>query len=136
MRVDRDIYPRTVAIRRPRGGAAPDSSTGPQVGDIGYSGQDWSAAPNDPEGEDEILSGVPASIQFQSPVSRNGDGVPTDAHAPNVWSIFVPKDAIALGGIKARDVIIDDLGTRYQVIAPYWSPLGYKVRAEEEERSS
>lgn len=128
------LYPRTVAIHRPRG--ATPAGTTPQVGDIGYASQDWSTAPGDPNGEDVILTGVPASIQFQSPISRSFTGVPTDAHSPSGWNVFIPKRAAAQGSIRTRDVVIDDQGVRYQVIAPYWTPLGHNLRVEQEERSN
>ena len=128
------IYPRRISVHRPRGAAQPGAA--PQVGDVGYSGQDWSTTPGDFNGEDAILTDLPASIQYQSPISRSGTGVPTDTHAPNAWTIFVPKRAAALGAIEARDIVIDDRGVRYQVIAPYWNMLGHKLRVEEEERSN
>jgi hypothetical protein len=37
------------------------------------------------------------------------------------------RPKLANGTLKVGDVMIDDLGNRYQVLAPYWDSLGYRL---------
>lgn len=105
------IYPRKVAFRRP--GAQHG------IGAVGYGGQT-------PDAEDEIVCSIPASIQARREGTNNPVGLPGDAKTPT-WYVFIPKRALALGAVENRDVMIDDLGHRYQVIQPYWDSLGYRL---------
>ncbi len=119
------IYPRTISIRRPKTQSVASSGNAatlkPYIGHM--------PGTVSPMGEDVIFSGLPASIQFTSPLSRAaGSRVPTDTHSTGAWNIFIPKKKAALGQIKNRDVVIDDLGNRYQVEAAYYNSLGYKLR--------
>ncbi|BBL73206.1 hypothetical protein [Methylomagnum ishizawai] len=107
------VYPRTLAILRPvqpaPAGLAP------------YGGQ---AA----DGESLVAEGVPASIQQIRAGSGNPAKLPGDAKVPD-FKILIPKRAVAKGVIKARDIVVDELGTRYQVMGPYWNSLGYNLTA-------
>ncbi len=107
------IYPRMISIARP--GA--QSGVGPQ----GYGGQTRTS-------ETVVVSGLPASIQQQRQGSPNPTGLPGDATVP-LWSIYIPLTTCALGTIKARDIVTDDVGARYQVLAPGWDSLGYRLTA-------
>lgn len=110
------LYPRLVSVHRQKaqtagGGVKP------------YSGET-------PTNEDVIATGLPASIQFKRERSRPDAGLPTDSFSRGGWNILIPKSAAALGLIVERDVIVDDLGKRYQVVAPYWNSLGYNLSAD------
>ena len=104
------IYPRTISVKRP----AANSGTG----SIGYGGEI-------PSTETAIASGLPASIQHHSGQGRTVTGLPADAPKGADWYIFL-KAAVAEGTITENDIVIDDLGKRYHVIAAYWAPLGYR----------
>lgn len=109
------LYPRTVTVRRPN----PQTGTGA----IGYGGE---TAAN----ETALLFGqaFPASIQHRSGKGKQGGSLPADAPSRADWYIFIraPNN----GDITENDIIVDDLGKRYQVIAAYWNSLGYRVSAE------
>lgn len=109
------MYPRTVAVWRP------NKTTPTQVGDVGYSAERGASD------ETLVVSGLSASIQFDRQGQHNPVGLPTDATYKPVWKVFIPKSAAALGSILANDVVIDDLGIRYQVFSPYWNSLGYRL---------
>ncbi len=105
------LYPRTIAITRPRSAAG--------IGVQTYGGVAASA-------EDAVASGIAASIQL---VRVGGEGpakLPADA-ARSRWRVFF-KGPSAL--VRDRDVITDDLGLRYQVSAAYWNALGYACECE------
>jgi hypothetical protein len=105
------LYPRTVAAHRPA------AQTG--GGLLGYGGQSQAT-------ETVVATGLPASIQERREGSNNPVGLPSDATRPS-WYIFIPRGFADLGTILAADVIVDDLGTRYQVDSPYWDSLGYRL---------
>lgn len=79
--------------------------------------------------ETPIASGLPASIQMNKIRGRPEAGLPGDGDK-STWRIFIPASAAALGLILVRDVITDDLGQRYQVVAPYWASLGHTLTCE------
>lgn len=105
------LYPRTIAIRRPR------AQTG--VGLASYGGQ---VVAN----ETVVATGIRCSIQERREGVSNTAGLPGDAQQPS-WYVFIPKSAAAFGLIHERDIVVDDLGTRYQVVAPYVDSLGYRL---------
>lgn len=105
------MYPRTVTIRRP----VPHTGTGA----LGYGGLN---AAN----ETVIASGLPASIQQQRAQGAPEAHLPADpARGSTAWRILVRSKDRDL--IQGRDIIVDDLGVRYQVVAPYWNSLGYNL---------
>jgi acid phosphatase family membrane protein YuiD len=109
------LYPRTISIVRP----GVQSGAGNQ----GYLGEM-------PSTETAVVSGISCSIQ-QKKEGRNPDAsLPGDIAKRSMWRIFIPLNAVALGVIQDRDIVIDDLGIRYQVGAPYWNSLGYNLLAE------
>lgn len=108
------LYPRTISIRRP----AAQSGEGA----LAYGGQTQS-------GETSVETGVPASIQERREGQKSQVGLPGDGTKPT-WYVFIPRSALALGVVKDRDVVVDDQGERYQVIANYWDSLGYRLTAE------
>jgi hypothetical protein len=109
------LYPRTIAIHRP--------ATATTVGAQGYSGETAAV-------ESVIIVDIPASIQQAPSRGSPEGGLPADSPMTASWKIFIPKSAAALGLIQNRDVVIDDLGARYVVIANYWNSLGYRLFAQ------
>jgi hypothetical protein len=106
------LYPRTVSIHRPT------PNTG--AGALGYSGE---TAAN----ETVVLTGLPASIQHRGARGKAPGNLPADAQSGADWYVFIPAANAALGTIAERDIVVDDIGKRYQVIAAYASPLGHRL---------
>ena len=100
------LYPRIISISRPT------QSTG--VGAVGYGGQLAAT-------ETAVASGVRASIQNKGQSSAQASGLPGDARI-TLWRILF---TLGRGTVANRDIIVDDLGIRYQVQAAYWNSLGY-----------
>lgn len=110
------MYPRLATFHRPA------AQTG--VGAQPYGGEtvdDETAVPG--------ASGIRCSIQARREGTGNTVALPGDANRPYWWA-FIPKSALANGILQSRDILIDDLGTRYQVVAPYWDSLGYRVSVQ------
>lgn len=103
------LYPRTITITRP----------GAQTG-VGFQG---AYAADQKANETVIATGIPASIQARSAGGRNPVGLPGDGK-DQTWRVLVPKSALAMGVVKNRDIITDDLGNRLQVLADYANSLG------------
>lgn len=108
------MYPRIVAISRP---VAPSGT-----GFVGYSG-------TTPTNETVVLSGVSASIQVKTTSSRErATDLPAAPPSPIVWNVIIPlSENIAVGTIKDRDIVTDDVGDRYQIEAAYWNSLGWSL---------
>ena len=100
------LYPRIIAVHRPNG------QTG--IGAQPYAGRARA-------GETVVVSGLPASIQFRASAKPNPVGLPTDVEVAN-YKIFCRQ--LDNGVVQKGDIIVDDLETRYQVLAPYWDSLG------------
>lgn len=109
------IYPRVISITRPQVDSA--------VGKIEYGGQL-------PIREVPIRSSVTAAIQAKSQSSKPNASLPGDASKRTLWNILIPPNALPLGTIRTRDVIADEIGTRYQIISPAWTSLGYNLICE------
>jgi hypothetical protein len=109
------LYPRVVSIRRP--------ATQTSVGAVGYSGETKAL-------ETTIATNLPASIQHRSGRGTHRDELPADPSNKAAWYIFIPKQYASLGLITERDIVVDDLGKRYQVSAAYFSSLGYRLYGE------
>lgn len=112
------IYPRTVSVRRPQHAVTAGAGAYSQVRKVPTV---------------EILTGLPASIQLDRTGQRPDERLPADAVGKATWKVFIPLEYAALGTIQSRDVIVDDLGIAYQVVAPYWNSLGFNCRAQVEE---
>lgn len=108
------IYPRTVTLRRPA------AQTG--EGKLSYGGKTQA-------GEATVQADIPASIQLRREGQRNPTGLPGDGARPT-WDVFTPRRALAVGVVKDRDIFVDDLGRRFQVLGDYIDSLGGKYRAE------
>lgn len=72
----------------------------------------------------------PAGIQMRRGGSRPDPDLPDDAAQKTFWRITIPRQFIAQGAIRTRDIVIDDLGERYQCAGVAWSMLGYELHAE------
>lgn len=104
------IYPRTISVYR----AGAVASQGLQT----Y---------NDVNPLTLIASGLPATIDLKKEVGSQPAGLPGDTSRRTYWNINFKG---ALGLVLDNDVIVDDLGQRYQVTGAYWTMLGYQVLAE------
>lgn len=107
------LYPRTVTLKRP------NATTG--IGGLPYGGLLSSK-------ESQVTRPMRASIQYDRLGRAPLTGIPGDTSGRTMWKIFLP-DA-ANGTVHARDIIVDDLGVRYQVVADYWNSLGYALQCE------
>lgn len=109
------LYPHTVIVKRP----------GAQSGEGGlsYGGQTQGA-------EQQITANpVPCNIELRREGQKNATGLPGDANRPT-YDVRIPRAALANGTIFDRDILVDGLGLRYQVVGPYWNSLGYALRVE------
>jgi len=104
------LYPRTISVYR----NAASASAGLQP----YSD---AIAPT------LVASGIPATIDLKKESGVQPAGLPGDTARRTYWNINFPG---ALGLVLDRDIIVDDLGQRYQVTGAYWTMLGYQVLAE------
>lgn len=105
------LFPRKVTVTRPT------QPTG--VGAVGYGGQMPSTE------IPEIATAVDASIQVAKEHGSPDAKLPGDS-MKTLWKIVIPAyTGVAKGTINTRDIITDELGVRYQVLAPYWNSLGY-----------
>lgn len=103
------IYPRTITITRP----APQQTAG---GLQGYGGRTEA-------GETELATGVPCSVQGRREGTRNPPGLPADGNKAS-WRIYTPLGAVDDGFVRDNDVLTDDLGRRFGVVADYTNSLG------------
>lgn len=106
------LYPRTISVRRP--------SVDKTVGEQPYGGLL-------PTNEKVIVAGIPAHIQIDRQGVRPAAGLPGDALRSMQWKIIFKG---CLGQVQNHDIIVDDLGNRYQVIAAYWGPMTTTCLAE------
>lgn len=104
------LYPRTISVYR---------STGtPTPGLQAYS---------DVSEQTLVASSIPATIDLKKEVGAQPANLPGDTSRRTYWNINFKG---ALGLVMDNDIIVDDLGQRYQVTAAYWTMLGYQVLAE------
>lgn len=106
------LYPRTIKIMRP------GAQSG--IGAVGYGGQQ-------PADETLVAKNIAASIQAKKEGAKPGPGLPGDISKRTLWKILFN---LPNGTVRDRDIIIDDLGVRYQVMSPYWNSMGYQLLAE------
>jgi hypothetical protein len=74
-----------------------------------------------------VASNVQCSIQQTSYTNKPAMGLPQDAASDTIYRIYIPLKGLAKGTIKLRDIVVDDLGVRYEVLTPYWDSLGYNI---------
>lgn len=115
------IYSRTISIRRSNALIAVGSSNVSTLASS-YSGLTVAA-------ETTIYSGLPASIQWQTEAYRPTTNLPGDTTRSGGWNIYLPKSVnIVAGAINENDIVVDDVGRRYQVYEAYPHNLGWKLR--------
>lgn len=105
------LYPRTITIKR----------TAPQTG-VGAAGYGGTVAAD----ETVIVADLPASIQSTRIGRENKVGLPQDVQQ-SIWRIFY-KAAADL--VRERDIVYDDLGRRFRIIAAYPHAMGYSSTCE------
>ena len=112
------LFPRTISVTRPQ---APTPSGGLAIGKQPYQGvrRDLETA---------IAANIPASIQSAGAAKGKGAELVSDASSLSTWNIYTPEGVLAKGTITERDIVTDDLGKRYQVVAAYWVSMGYSMR--------
>ena len=77
--------------------------------------------------ETPIIAGVPAHIQVERQGTSPRTGLPADVAGQSIWKIIFK---LPRGTVRSHDIITDDLGNRYQVIAPDWGPLVMTCHAQ------
>lgn len=107
------LYPRTIAIKRP---ATPPKAV---FGTVVYQGIQ-------PATETTVLQGISASIQFDRIGRSNPDDMPATSKL-GYYRIMIPGPSAALGSILKNDIVVDDLGIRYQIEEPVWTSLGHEL---------
>lgn len=121
------LYPRTIQVRRLQTAAVQKGIQ--EVGGVGYSGAEQVEAEYDPlNGEQILYKNVCCDIQAQQ-TGRTKDGLlPSDATTKPSWLILVPTSSgIPKGGIRDRDILVDDEGYRYITAQAWWTPLSYNL---------
>lgn len=113
----------TVSVLRPISNAAAAS---PSVGLIGYGGVLPDIAAIGQDGESLLATGVPAAIGPTRSGTRPGGLLPADAAGPNAYVVYLP---LPKGWLRDRDIIIDELGHRYQVSVADWTYVGCVAQA-------
>ena len=95
------IYDRIVTILRPNTQLTP--------GDAGYGGLRT--------GQEEVIAkDLVASVQTSTSSTRQRAGDFMSAPpAPLQWTVYIRRGQVAVGTIVDRDVVVDDLGRRFQV---------------------
>jgi hypothetical protein len=121
--VNRQIYPRTIEIRRNETNAGPSDAV---IGLAGYSGTEATTSPTNPADEAVLFTGIPASIQAGQTGRKKDSALPQDVVFAPTWHIFTPLSALPKGSVRDRDIIVDDEGYRYEVGQAYWNRLGGK----------
>ena len=106
------LYPSTIQITRPNA----NNSVGSQP----YGG----VLASD---ETVVAANIAAHVQADRQGPRPGAGLPADAAGQSVWKVIFTG---AKGVVIERDVITDEQGKRYQVIAADWGPLVTTCRCQ------
>lgn len=108
------LFPNTIEIHRPR------SET--DVGAVGYMGVEEIS-------EMLVVGGLAASIQARSGSSRpSGGDLPSSPPAPITWKIYIQTNSlIPPGSIHEQDIVVDEIGRRFQIDAAYYHPMGWSL---------
>ena len=108
------LYPRMVTIQR----KIESDKPGAQGGYGGVTPDQFATIPA------TLRAHIAAERQGTSPEAK----LPGDAAGQSIWSISFPR--MKLGVVRSRDVIVDELGQRYEVISADWSPLCTVCRSQ------
>lgn len=80
-----------------------------------------------------VHTGIRCSIQAQRGGSTNPPRLPTDTRRSD-WFIYIPASvAPAKGTIRRNDLAKDENGDVYTVQAAYWTSLGWRLHASQEQ---
>lgn len=112
------LYPHTVSQRR--------NEEQPTAGRSPYDGLQASA-------ETVINSSLVCNIQIDRTGRPPDAKLPADPIGAPTHKIFFPGSWMGgpnYGDIRVRDVLVDGLGQRYQIIVTEWQPLALQVRAQ------
>jgi hypothetical protein len=107
------LYPRIVSIRRQNTPAAAS------VGSQSFGGES-------PANETVIATNVPASIQYDRVGRVTPSNLPASSGLPYI-KILIPQTALPLGTINKNDIVVDDIGQRYQVMSNIFTNFGYQL---------
>jgi hypothetical protein len=106
------LYPRLISISRQNRDVSPGAQP--------YGGVTQS-------NETVIASGISAHIQVDRQGTAPVAKLPADAAGESIWKVIFKG---ALGLTRTGDIITDDLGNRFQVIAADWGPLVTTCRCQ------
>lgn len=106
------LYPRTITIKR----AKTDASPGAQP----YSG-------TTPTNEDTLFQNIAAHIEAEKAGAAPPSNLPANSQGEPIYLIIFK---LPLGAVADRDIIVDDLNLRYQVISTDWGPLVTTCRSK------
>jgi hypothetical protein len=114
------LYPHRVSIRR--------NLEQPKAGKSSYDGAQASA-------ETTLMTGVMANVQIDRTGRPPDAKLPADPIGAPTHKIFFPGEwlggtASGYGFIRVNDILVDDLGQRFQVIVTEYQPLALQVRAQ------
>ncbi len=96
----------------------PNPDTG--VGTQGYGGVQKT-------NEQAIASAVPARIQLDQQGVASPAKLPDDVARESLWKVIF---RLPLGTVLEGDIVTDETGNRYQVVASYWGPLVTTCRCQ------
>lgn len=118
------IYNRKIEVRRTKAGQANQPTV---IGLVGYSGTETGTDVGNPNSESVLYKNAAASIQAGAGGRKKDSALPQDAVSNPSWNIYLPLGGIPFGAIRDRDLIIDDLGYRYEAGQAYPHILGWKL---------
>lgn len=100
------LFPNAITVLRPNAATS--------VGVLSYAG----LSSND---ETIIEGNIPARIQFDRHGRAPSPGLPGDSQYQPLYKVMF--QGITEGTVQSRDIVVDELGNRYQISAVYWNPL-------------
>lgn len=112
------LYPHVVSLRR--------NNEQPVAGQSPYDGLQSS-------NETVIQSGMAANIQIDRTGRPPDAKLPGDPIGAPTCKVFMPGAWLGgptYGVIKINDVLVDQMGLRYQVIVTEYQPIGLQIRAQ------
>lgn len=112
------MFPRTISVRRP------NNNVSPVVGAVGYGGAD-------PAQETVIISNLSAAIDFDRFGRQDPGNLPTDSKLPFYIVSMPPNQGVTVSTISQNDVVVDDLGRRYQVTGQTYTAIGVQLYVQQ-----
>jgi len=77
--------------------------------------------------EAPVISGIPCLLQESTQRRNSIEQLPGDTQSSAVRMGYFAPSSFPKGSLLARDYVVDDLGTKYQVIDPHWDVMGYRA---------